>query len=331
MQQSWIERLKVVVARNRPRHKPQLWEDFPLAVRRRLQLELGQRTQPNWLDTPHIVDLSRVGAEDSGAPTRMSLMLRDSIARALFLYGTFEISGTRLMQAFLMPGMTFVDVGANIGYYTLLAARAVRDVGRVYAFEPNAAIRPRLEENLRLNQLLDSVQVYPHAVTRASGQIRFYPSITPDNSGVSSILPGAGRSDEGEVISCMSLDDFRAALPGSRRIDLMKIDVEGAELEVLAGAGRILAADQAPAIMFESRDLDAVGAVLRSYGYAIRRLDYTLAGGLGLVEPSVSFQSIFDDYEPPNYFAAKDAAIFRQVIGQGSAHRSTARRLLGRL
>ena len=132
MDWNWIARTKTLMLQNRPSRKPQLWEDLPLAVRRRVELELRQRTQSDWMDTPHVVELSLAGTDHAGPPTRMSLMLRDTIARALFLYGTYEICGTRLIQAFLRTGMNFVDVGANIGYYTLLAARAVGEAGAVF-------------------------------------------------------------------------------------------------------------------------------------------------------------------------------------------------------
>jgi FkbM family methyltransferase len=331
MQSSWIDRLKVVMSRNRPSYKPQLWEDFPLAVSRRVQLEVLQRVRGGWLDTPRVVDLSRVGTDRGGPPLRMSLVMRDSIARALFLYGTYEICSTRLIQALLRPGMTFVDVGANIGYYTVLARRAVGATGSVYAFEPNPAVFPRLEENLRLNDLLGQVQVRSQAVARASGEIRFYRSTVTDNSGLSSILPGAGRAEEGEVVPCVSLDDFVATFPTGRSIDAMKIDVEGAELEVLAGASALLARDDAPAIVFETLDVGAVGSFLVPRGYAIRRIHYTMASGLELIEPDAPFHGIFDAYEPPNYFAAKGAAIFDRVIEQSNARQSAALRILGRL
>lgn len=338
MDPSRIERFMTVMGRNRPSQKPQLWEDFPLAVRRRVELELYGRTRPGWLDQPHVVDLSRVGMDGGGPPMRMSLLLRDAIARALFLYGTYEICGTRLLQAFLAPGMTFVDVGANIGYYSLLAARAVGEGGAVYAFEPNGPIRARLEENLDLNGLraAGNVHVRAQAVARASGEIRFYRSTTADNSGLSSILPGAGRAEEAEVVPCVSLDDFVAALPpgrapGARPIDLMKIDVEGAELEVLAGGSAVLARADAPAIVFESLDVPAATAVLGPLGYGIRRLHYTLRGGLELIELGRPFDGIFDAYEPPNFFAAKDAALFDRVVARANARHSAARRLLGRL
>jgi len=168
-------------------------------------------------------------------------------------------------------------------------------------------------------------------VARTSGEIRFYTSTVPDNCGLSSILPGAGRSAEPRVVPCVSLDDFAAALPGQRPIDLMKVDVEGAELEVLGGGDRVLARADAPAIMFETLDLAAAGALLGRHGYAIRRLHYTLAGGLELIELGKPFHGIFDDYEPPNYFATKDAAGFDEVVAHANARHSMALRMLGRL
>ncbi len=317
--------------RNRPSQKPQLWEDLPLAVLRRIEIEVFQRTRSGWMDTPHVVDLSLVGMGPMEPPIRMSLLLRDAIAKALFLYGTYEICGTRLMQAFLRPGMTFVDVGANIGYYTLLAVRAIRDATAVYAFEPNAGVRTRLEENLRLNGVFGRVQVRRQAVARASGEIAFYKSTASDNSGLSSILPGSGRSDEAEVVPSVSLDDFATTLPAGRSIDLIKIDVEGAELEVLAGGAGLLARADGPALVFESMDIAASSAVLAAHGYAIRRLHYTLGGGLELVELGAPFHGIFDAYEPPNYFAVKDPALFAAVVKRANARHSPALRALGRL
>jgi FkbM family methyltransferase len=335
MERSWIDRLKVVMSRNRPRHKPQLWEDFALSVRRRVELELHRRMRTDWMDTPHVVDLSRVRIDDGGPPIRMSLVLRDAIAKAVFLYGTYEICGTRLMQAFLRPGMTFVDVGANIGYYTLLAARAVGATGAVYAFEPNAPVRARLEENLRLNGLLggdrDRIHVRPHAVARVSGEIQFYRSTVSDNSGLSSILPGAGRADDAEVVPCVSLDDFAAALPDGKPIHLMKIDVEGAEMEVLGGGGGVLSRADGPAIIFESSEIATSGAFLTPYGYSIRRVHYTMAGGLQLLALGAPFHGIFDDYEPPSYFAAKNMAAFDQIVAQANTRQPAALRMLGRL
>src|SRR5258708_23981094 len=118
MDGSWVESLKTVARRNRPSRKPQLWENVPMALHRRIEFEVSRRLSPGWLDRPRIINLSEVGFEDGHVPLRMEVVPREVMNKALFLYGTFEISETRLVQSLLRPGMTFVDVGANIGYYT---------------------------------------------------------------------------------------------------------------------------------------------------------------------------------------------------------------------
>ena len=91
------------------------------------------------------------------------------INQAIFLYGTFEISETRLVQAFLRPGMTFLDVGAHIGYYTLIASRLVGDAGRVHSFEPGAATRAHLEANVARNGL-GNVEIHAEALAEQTGR-----------------------------------------------------------------------------------------------------------------------------------------------------------------
>jgi hypothetical protein len=301
MDRRWIDRLKQVMRRNLPSQKPQLWEDVPLAMRRRIEIETFRRVRSDWMDTPHVVDLSRVGMGPMDTPPRMSLSLRDGVAMSLFLYGTYEIAATRLMQAFLKPGMTFVDVGAKIGYHSLLAVGAIRDATAVYAFEPNAATRARLEENLRLNGLLGRVRVRPEVVGRTSGWVS------------------------------LSLDDLAATLPDGRTVDLIKIDAPGSELDVLAGARGLLARAGGPAILVQSTDIAAVRAVLEPHRYAIRRLDYTLARGLEFVEVDTAFEGIFDTYDRPSYFAVKRPELFGVTGKWANTRRSPALRALGRL
>ena len=107
------DRLREVGLRNRPSRKPQLWEDFSLALWRRIQFELSRRLQNDWLDRPAIISLSRIGFPTSAEPLQIEVVPREMMNRAMFLYGAFEISETRLVQAFLGPGMTFVDIGAQ--------------------------------------------------------------------------------------------------------------------------------------------------------------------------------------------------------------------------
>jgi FkbM family methyltransferase len=219
----------------------------------------------------------------------MEVVPRDAIGRWIYLYGIWEMPGTRFLQAVLRPGMTFLDVGANIGYYSVVAARLVGSSGEVHAFEPVGELRARLNRNARLNGLTN---VTPHAeaVAQTSGQVVFYRSTLEANQGLSTMrLDDQLRRPEKripvveEVVPALALDDFVASLP-ARRADLMKIDVEGAELDVIAGAASLLSGEQAPAVLFESFDIEPMAQRLADHGYTVRRLHYTPRGGLEFPE-----------------------------------------------
>jgi len=325
---SWFRNLKGVVARNRPSRKPQLWEDPLLALRRRVRLEISRRTSESWLDAPHVGPLSEVGFPAGVAPPELQLVPREMTNRGMFLYGTFEISETRLLQALLQPGMTFVDVGANIGYYTVIAGRLVGPGGAVHAFEPNLAMRGRLAENVRLNGL-GNVVIHAEALAGHTGQVDFYASTTEANQGISSIIPGAGR-DARQSVPCFTLDDYWPTL-GQPLDVVMKMDIEGAEREVLAAGQRTLTGPAAPPLIFEAAELGPVAEVLRGSGYHIRRIHYRLETGLELTEPGASFDDLFAAYEAPNYFAAKDDSLFDRVLARANANRPLQLRMLGRV
>jgi FkbM family methyltransferase len=280
------------------------------------------------LDRRHLVALSRVGFPDGSPPLKMEVVPREMMNRAMFLYGTFEISETRLVQSLLHPGMTFLDVGANIGYYTLIAARLVGATGMVHSFEPSDAMRSKLEANIRRNGFVN-VTVHPEALAQTTGEVEFFASQSSANQGISSILPGEGRAAAHKVPS-VSLDDFQARLAG-RRVDLIKMDIEGAELLAIEGGRLTFSHQDAPPLIFEARDPGPIADTLGSLGYQIRRLHYTLEEGLQLPEVGAPLDSLFDDYEAPNYLAAKDPGVFRAALARANTRRSPILRLLGRV
>jgi FkbM family methyltransferase len=326
---STLNLLRELVGRNRPSRKPQFWENVRIATRRRLEFEIARRVRPGWLDDIHIVDLSAIGYGDHRPPPRIAVTPREAVNRTIFLYGTFEISETRLVQAFLRPGMTFLDVGAHIGYYTLIAARLVGDAGRVHSFEPGREMRAHLEANVARNDL-HNVEIHPQALAEQTGEVGFYPSALASNQGISSIVvSGDGRAAPVTVPS-LSLDDFASGL-GGRRIDFLKMDIEGAELQVIRGGQRLLRGADAPPMIFEAHELGPVAEALRPLGYHIRQLHYTLENGLELPDAEAHIESLFASYEAPNYFAAKDEAVFDQILTRANSGRSRLFRMLGRL
>jgi FkbM family methyltransferase len=319
--------LRELVARNGPRRKPQLWENLGLSARRRLEFEVGRRVSPGWLDEPRVVSLSAIGFHDGHPPPRIEVTPQEMVNRSIFLYGTFEISETRLVQAFLHSGMTFLDVGAHIGYYSLIGARLVGETGRVVSFEPGAHMRACLEANVRLNGF-QNVEIHAEALAETTGEVGFYPSTLAANQGISSIIgPGDGRPAPATVPS-ISLDDFARRL--DRRIDLVKMDIEGAELQVIRGGRSVLAGRDAPPLIFEAHNLPPLAEALSALGYKLRQLHYTLDTGLELPALGAQTENLFAAYEAPNYFAAKDEAVFDEVLARANRGRSSLLRLLGR-
>jgi FkbM family methyltransferase len=138
------------------------------------------------------------------------------------------------MKAQVKPGATVLDVGANVGAYTLLFATWVGQHGRVFAFEPASASRAGLERHLRINQLAHRVTVRGDAVCGATGTAVFRDEGTHGDNRLVSAGAAAGRE-----VPAITIDDFCAA----ERIvpDVIKIDIEGAELDALRGARRTIA------------------------------------------------------------------------------------------
>jgi FkbM family methyltransferase len=142
----------------------------------------------------------------------------------------------------LRPGGCFYDVGAHIGFYSLLAARLVGEEGCVVAFEPDPTNVAVLHENLSRNDLTE-VDVIPVAVWNHSGHVTFQRSAaeSPEVSsrrgtvvGSNGEAPGSGRIK----VEAVSLDEFAR---DHRLPTMIKIDVEGAEAEALQGAGSLIA------------------------------------------------------------------------------------------
>ena len=123
----------------------------------------------------------------------------------------------------LEPGSTFVDIGANSGFFTLLAAKRVGSSGQVLSFEPLPSMVARIEENLILNGY-SNVRIYKFALSDQAGFCKFYEG--PErNKGISS-LRQIDNSSKTLQVETMPLDEL-PDLPHT--VDLIKIDVEGAE------------------------------------------------------------------------------------------------------
>ena len=196
----------------------------------------------------------------------------------LFFYGDYEAFVTRLFDLLIKPGSIALDVGANVGIHALRLGKLVGQAGKVYAFEPHPFIFKRMTENIALNQLTGVIPVQL-AVSSVSGSCRLQGFDEGDcNQGTSFLV-----TDEQEAgmqtfqVAMISLDDW-AAEQHLNRVDLIKIDVEGFDIDVLQGAKRLIVANK-PAIIFEygKPDLDRLRAMrqfLEGEGYALYVIQY---------------------------------------------------------
>ena len=164
--------------------------------------------------------------------------------------GTYEPDVTNVLHSIVMPGMTMVDVGANIGYYTLLGSRLVGDQGRVYAFEPDAEAYRYLEMNVKRGRV-GNVTAVQAAVSDRTGSRAFV-----SNELERGFLSVALDSAPARTVTAVTLDDYFED-QGWPAVDVIKLDVEGAERSVLAGMGGLSAKNRGLRLVMEF-NLDAI-------------------------------------------------------------------------
>jgi FkbM family methyltransferase len=182
--------------------------------------------------------------------------------RSSFLFGTYEPAQTQLFQELVKPGDVVYDVGAHFGYYTLLASKLVGEKGKVLAFEPSPNNLSRLYRHIEINAR-KNVEVLELAVSDHEGTAHFE---TRTGSGVGHL------AEDGPLeVKLTTLDRLtNQPLP-----NVMKIDVEGAEVGVLQGAKGMFA--RCRPIIFLSlhgEDLKTTCMeLLKGYGYSFRQIE----------------------------------------------------------
>jgi FkbM family methyltransferase len=209
---------------------------------------------------------------------RMNLDLADPEQRKVYFYGHYhERYEAGLVRRLLTGDAVFWDVGANVGYFTLVAATALNHRGRIIAFEPGRNAYARLTENISLNPYRN-ITAYPVAVAEREGEATLH--LAGDIADSSASLYPAGPGGGGtETCRTVSLDHFRCEEHLSPP-DLIKLDAEGAELAVLQGARDLMAANPPLFLMeMEEKNLRAAGAsraevarFLAAYGYRAAHL-----------------------------------------------------------
>lgn len=176
------------------------------------------------------------------------LDLDDWVSFQIFAYGCYEENETRFLLDILRPGMIVLDIGAHVGYYTILAGLRVSPGGAVHAFEPMASSYSRLLENVTLNQL-DNVTANHCAVSDRAERATLWVG-DPLNTGMSGLSRDEGLSGRKEEVRAVTIDGYLDGLR-IRRVDVVKIDIQGAEHAALVGMKQTLRSNEQVQVLAE--------------------------------------------------------------------------------
>jgi len=251
---------------------------LPAGRYRAMNLVGGRRSPPFWTSTP---------ADLGGLEFRCDL--RDPLMREVCFTGRYEPQETLLVRRLLAPGMTFVDVGANWGYFTLYAAHLVGTQGRVIGVEADPRAWHALRANVERNAL-SQVSLFAAAASDVPGTLSMftYGHENDDlaNFGVTiAATPGAVARGPCFDVPARPLDDLLDET-GVGRIDLLKMDIEGGEARALKGLERRLSDDLIDRILLElhpaylqhqGETAERVIAHLMRYSSHVWHIDHTAA------------------------------------------------------
>ncbi len=183
-----------------------------------------------------------------------TLRCHNNVMGRCLYFDLFEVEFQRIVADLLKPGMVVIDIGANVGIYTLLAAKRVGKKGAVVAFEPSPRDRKILQENVFLNQCTN-VTIKESALGATDGRAKLY--VCDWETGCNSLRPpNVSEPTHSTVVQLQTLDGYLDSGEAEGDVDFIKIDVEGAELEVLRGAERLLTSrGNRPIILCELADV----------------------------------------------------------------------------
>lgn len=210
------------------------------------------------------------------------LRLSEHMQRRIFWLGYYNLQIVPYIKSTLLPGMTFIDIGANIGEISMVAAKCVGSTGCIIAFEPIDVIADELQSNITRNQLSQISVVRTGLSDSASNNVPIYASCgqgrlgDEHHNGLGSIFGVATGETPLQRITITTLDAYLDSHP-PERIDMIKIDIEGAELPCLKGAERTLRKFK-PTLIVEVQDTTANTAGYRARDILdyLTGLDYTL-------------------------------------------------------
>jgi FkbM family methyltransferase len=226
---------------------------------------------------------------------------RSIVTSVLLAEGDWFEAEMEFWRSQLQPGMMVIDVGANVGVYTFSAAQKVGATGRVLAVEPFSGCVRCMEETCRVNQL-DWVEVCAGAASDRNGTIRLALQSASELNEVITDDSQPLKPGTYEEVPCFTLDSL-IEQESLSRVDWLKIDAEGHEMQVLKGCGRLLH-DFKPGILYENiagtkADNQPVAEFLIAQGYELFRYQPHVAT-LIKISSSEDFQRLLNIIAVPS-------------------------------
>lgn len=283
--------------------------------------------KPHYLFRPRqgLVRLLQTVRRDPGEVTvrlpwgmPLAIDTSEAIGLAIWRLGVYDLVLSETIWRLLTPGDLAIDAGANLGYTTGLMAWRCGPRGRVVAFEPHAGVSQRLRRNVdrwRDDPRLAPVEARPEALSSAPGRLELLEGRGFDrNRGTAHAATTALIEAEPGTATTVPATTLDAVLDG-RSAALVKVDVEGHEGEVLAGAEHALATGRIRHLLYEAyaRDRAALAERLWGHGYVVWALGSTFFGP----RLASDFEKVaLAAYEAPNFLATRDPLAARRALGR---------------
>jgi FkbM family methyltransferase len=233
----------------------------------------------------------------------------ETIGNSIYSTRIYDLALSETLWRLIEPGDFVLDVGANIGFITSLCSYKSGPQGKVWAFEPNPIVIPRLTSNIQYNHYPNTT-LYPFALSDSNkeGYLEL-PETFTYNQGVAYVKNGS-HSTNAIKIDLRKLDDM---LPPGTIINVLKIDVEGHELTVLNGTEKIIQNKQITNIVYEDHKPypSEIARFLAGKGYTIYRME---KGWLNLKLKNPSIEPSTNGWEPTNYLATLDTNTLKKKM-----------------
>lgn len=199
--------------------------------------------------------------------------LSDILQRQIW-FDLFDVNEIQMISSLISEGSIILDIGANIGYYSLCLSPIVGKTGVIHAFEPVEQNFQKIKVAIDRNNI-SNIVVNKVAVGSEAGTLTLFVAGDVENSGSASVVIGSTTRNQPIQVEMITGDDYLLT-QDVEQVDFIKIDIEGFELEALTGLSKLLSRDDAPIIFYENNasilekreiPLTAVADFLASCGY----------------------------------------------------------------